>query len=153
MQKPSVGDVVLWALVSAGFWALAGMVTAMVFFSDASKVPISAPTQEHIRWLTYVIAAWAGVGVIMGLFALFRFIAMSALMGPKYAHPAHFIQMSLLSALVGALIGLFLYSSLPRPSEVVLMSPWGRVPICVVAGFAATALALRAVGWLGKFLP
>jgi hypothetical protein len=148
--KPSGGDILLWGLVSAGIWIIGGIVCAIVFYENINRIPTTQPTPEHIQLLAKVLTPWAIVGFTVGLFGLFRFIHLADILGPIRAYPVHVVQMSVISLVLGALMGLLLYPMFDPPPGAILRSVFLRLPLSGIMALVATNMALRIIGGFGK---
>jgi len=148
--RPSGGDLALWGIVTAGMWVFGGIVCAIVFFENINRTPTTQPTPEHVELLVKVLIPWATVGFIVGIWGLFRFINLAEVLGPVRAYPVHVIQMSIVSVILGALIGCFLYPMFAPPPGAVLRSLLWRIPLSSFAALIATNMSLRMVGGFGR---
>lgn len=150
--KPGGGDVVLWGLVTAGMWVFGGILCAIIFYENIDRIPTTLPTPQHMELLVKVLAPWAIVGFIVGLFGLFRFLNLADDLGPVRAYPVHVVQMSIISLILGSLIGYFLYPMFSPPPGAVLRSLFWRIPLSTFTALTATNMALSIIGGFGKLI-
>ena len=150
--KPGRGDVALWGLVTAGMWVFGGIICTIIFYQNTNRIPTMQPTPQHMELLAKVLTPWAIVGFIVGLFGLFRFLSLVEDLGITRAYSAHVVQMSIISLILGFLIGCFLYPMFSPPPGAVLRTIFWRIPISTLTALTVTNIALRMIGVFGKLL-
>jgi hypothetical protein len=103
-----------------------------------------------MQLLIKVVAPWAIIGFIGGLFGPFKFIHLADVLGPLRAYPVHVVRMSTHSLTLGTLLGCFLNPPYNPPPAAILRSLFSRLPLSVFVALAATNMALRMIGRFGR---
>ena len=151
VQKPGIGDVIVFTITTAVMWTLSGMVTAIILYYNKNHVPTTSPTPEHISILVKILIPWAMCGFIMGLIALFHFVNLASVNGPISAYPVHLLHMSVVALIVGGVLGAILYPFLTPPPEAILRSIVWRIPICAIAALLSLNISLLIIPKIPKF--
>lgn len=145
MQRPSTGEVLLWGLVTAALWTLAGVATAIVLYENESREPTTSPSPEHYRVLVKILVPWAVTGFVVGVLALFHFPRLFELLGPARSYATHVVHMSVLAVVLGAILALAVYPFVEPPPGAFLLSVMWRIPVCAVAALVGTNLSLSII--------
>ena len=142
-------EIVLWGVVCSIFWTLYSVICTIVFFENINHIALTQLTPELTTLLSKLLATWAIVGFVCGVIAIFTYIYLVNLIGSLQAYPVHLFQMSMLSLLLGGLLGGIFYPILTLPEGIVLKSFFWRIPISAIIALFATVTALRFIGSLG----
>jgi hypothetical protein len=134
----NAGDILLWGIVSAISWAVAGCICSLCVFK-----PLGSMVVDFVFGCP-LIGACAGV---LALFSFFCIYAMTRDLSASYG--LHLTLMSVLAFIVG-LVGAF--SVLPEialPPGVEIRDAVVRAPICAIMAMIAMMASLRAVAKFG----